>query len=91
MCEMLGVKGIDELERHACKTGCTSWPTCSAAEWEQHKDDQCSVCKGLRFKKVLGKLVPVRVSIYAVALRFCIIALAAASNDALRAAALLAV
>jgi hypothetical protein len=60
--QIMKVQDISKLEWHSCETGCTGWRPQPQAHWHKHKDDACTKCGGKRFKTVLGRLVPVRVS-----------------------------
>lgn len=60
--QLLGVKDISTFERHSCEMDCTGWPPTPKETWKDCKDHQCTKCGGKRFKTVMGRLVPVRVS-----------------------------
>lgn len=62
MKQIMEVRDISSMEWHSCEAGCTGWAPTPKEQWHEHKDDVCPKCNGKRFKKELGKDVPVRVS-----------------------------
>ncbi|KAF6246117.1 hypothetical protein COO60DRAFT_1226473 [Scenedesmus sp. NREL 46B-D3] len=60
--EIMQVRDISSIKWHSCEAGCTGWAPTPKDEWHKHKDDRCPKCNGMRFKDVVGKDVPVRVS-----------------------------
>ena len=60
--QLLGIN-IDQFERHACVGGCEAFPPLDRAEFINHMDDKCGICKEPRFER-RGQVISPRLKFY---------------------------